>query len=110
MGPNLGPVTFSANPGTLGPQSRPPDPARKRKPAEPGAVAKTPLRKGHYEHDPTDHGASTDPLSRAADDRNRREQGAAYRRCLGDLRPRQRCSSWRGALSGARRATDISRP
>ncbi len=59
---------------------------------------------------PPDHGAGAGALPEPADDRDRRQDSADLRRRLRDLRARQCRRHRRGALPGARRAADLSRP
>ncbi len=56
-----------------------------------------------------DDGAGAGPLSRGAGDDLRRARGAAVRRRVGDLRPRQRRRRRRGALPAPGCAADVSR-
>ena len=67
------------------------------------------LAGGRNGHDPTDHGAGAGALPGGAAHRMRRPHGAAVRRRVGDLRPRQCRRHRRGAGGASRRPADLSR-
>ncbi len=58
--------------------------------------------------DQADDGAGAHPLPRRAARGHRGARGAAIRRCLGDLRPRQRRRARRSALPASRGVADLS--